>query len=453
MKIVVFGTGKAYRENKDRLDSADEIIAFLDNDPEKQGTLLDDIEVYPPGKIETLDYEKIVIMSDFAVEMQEQLLMLGCSEDSLIHYREYFSEKSQAVIKLSFDRKESEKSCLIITSKLGYHGGAMVAVYAARELMRRGYRVVIAAPDGNDAFIEEFQKTGIEFIVNQDIPYLKWNKLEWVRNFQKIIVNTYPMVLCALEISRHRAVSLWLHESNNIYPTMRYWKDIIKEGVFEQNLRIYAVSDNAKQNFINNVTACDIGILPYGIPDIGGVGDTESELLRFAVIGSIHPIKQQLFFLKTVKEMSKTKSIQAEFVIIGRAEDREYAETVCKMAETMEHVRIIDELQRKEMDEMYQCIDVVVVPSIYDSLPIVATEAMMNGKVCIVSDSAGTAQYITPGENGFVFSNNNGDELREKLEWCIENKNKLKEIGERARKIFEENFTLEALGDRLVELP
>lgn len=453
MKIVIFGTGKAYRENKDRFDSTDEITAFLDNDQKKQGEFLDCIAIYPPVKIKTLDYEKIVIMSDYAVEMREQLLTLGCSADSLIHYREYFSEKDETIVPPDFGGEENKKSCLIITSKLGYHGGAMVAVYAAGELIRRGYRVVIAAPDGNDRFMEEFREMGIMFWLNRNLPYLRWKQLSWVMAFRKVIVNTYPMILCALEIGGGRPVSLWLHESNNMYPTMRYWIDCIREGIFNKNIKLCAVSSNARQNFIDNVTNGDIEILPYGIPDTGHSESGQGERLRFAVIGSIHPIKRQLFFLQTLAEMGEEKTAMAEFFIIGRAEDREYAESVRGMAETMEHVRVIGELQRKEMDAIYQQIDAVVVPSMYEALSIVATEAMMNGKICIVSSNTGIAKYIATGKNGFVFQNGDKNDLAEKIKWCIGHRDRLRGIGKDARKVYETNFTLEKMGDRLERLP
>lgn len=449
MKIVVFGTGKAYRENKDRLDSTDEIIAFLDNDQNKQGALLEHIAIYPPEKVQDLDYEKIVIMSDFAVEMREQLLALGCPLDSVIHYREYFSEKCKDVFCKELDGEERKRSCLIITSKLGYHGGAMVAVYAARALMQRGYKAVIASPAGDDRFIEEFRKTGIVFVVNRNLAYLKWNQLTWVRAFEKIIVNTYPMILCALEIGRHRAVSVWLHESDNMYPSMQYWINSIRESVHQKNIKLYAVSSNARQNFIKNVTECDIDILPYGIPDTGESGCGQGEILRFAVIGSIHPIKMQLFFLQTLEEMKKDRLEYTEFFIIGRAEDKAYAESVYQMVETMENVHIISELQRKEMDEIYDQIDVVVIPSMYETLSIVGTEAMMNGKICIVSDSTGIAKFITPGKNGFVFRNGDKEDLADKIALCIEHRGKSQNIGRNARKVYEANFTLEKMGDRL----
>lgn len=454
MRIVIFGTGQIYRENKEKLDKEDEITAFLDNDRCKQGGLVDGITVYAPEKIRDLSYDKIVIMSDHAVEMRGQLLKEGCHEDVLLHYYEYFAERFPAASAWSLTGEEKQKSCLLITSDADYHGGAMVAVYAVQELMRRGYRAVMIAAAGNDAFVEEFHKKGIEIKIDHNLPYLKWERIKWVEDFQKIIVNTYPMVLCALEISRRRPVSLWLHESDNIYPQMRYWEERIKREIVNHNLGIYAVSVNAKQNFTKNVMPCDIGILRYGIPDVDGCQsfDGSAERLNLAVIGTLHPIKQQLFFLRTVLQMDKMKTEQMNIFIIGRAGHREYSKKVCAMAEQMERVRVVGELNRQELDLAYRHIDVVVVPSVYETMSIVATEAMMRGKICIVSDNAGIAGYIISGENGFVFQNENAEDLAEKMSWCIEHRDELPRIGRNARRVYEDHFSMEKFGDRLERL-
>ena len=118
----------------------------------------------------------------------------------------------------------------------------------------------------------------------------------------------------------------------------------------------------------------------------------------------------------------------------------------------MEHVWMIGELQRKEMEKMYHNIDVVIVPSVYETMSLVATEAMMNEKVCIVSDTTGIAQYIVSGENGFVFQNGNEQNLAEKIAWCIDHRDQLKYIGKRGREIYENNFTLRKMGDQLEKL-
>ncbi len=454
MRIVIFGTGQVYRENRERLDKEDEIVAFLDNDRCKQGGFVDGTPVFSPEEIRDLSYDKIIIMSDYAVEMRNQLLEEGCTEDTLVHYYEYFGEKCPIAIEWDLTKEEKQKSYLFITSDADYHGGAMVTVYAAQELMRRGYRVVIIAAAGNEVFVEEFHKKGIEIKINQNLPYLKWDHLKWVLDFQKIIVNTYPMVLCALEISVHHPVSLWLHESDIIYPKMQYWEKRIREGIINNNLDIYAVSVNAKQNFIKNVIPCDIGILHYGIPDLGSdrIHEVNEGRLNFAVIGTLHPIKQQLFFLQTVSQMGKMTREQMNILIIGKIGHKKYSEKVHDMAGRMERVSIVGELKREELDQMYEKIDVVVVPSICETMSIVATEAMMRGKICIVSDSAGIAEYIISGENGFVFQNENAEELAGRMAWCIENKDKLPCIGMKARRVYENDFSMEKFGNRLERL-
>lgn len=455
MRIIIFGTGQIYRENKERLDKEDEITAFLDNDRCKQGRLVDGIPVYAPEKIRDLSYDRIVIMSNHAVEMRSQLLEAGCAEDALRHYHEYFAIKSPTVDAWDLTGEEGQKSCLFITSDADYHGGAMVAVYAVQELMRRGYRAVILAAAGNEAFVGEFHKKGVEIRIDSHLPYRKWEQLRWIMGFQKVIVNTYLMVLCALEISRHCPVSLWLHESDIIYPKMCYWKERIKREIVNHNLGIYAVSVNAKRNFMKNVMPCNIGILHYGIPDAGickSFGDNEGRL-NFAVIGAVYPVKQQLFFLQTISQMGKMETEQMNIFVIGKSFHKEYFEKVCGMAKQLERVSMVGELNRQEMDLAYRSIDVVVVPSVYETMSIVATEAMMRGKICIVSDSTGIAEYITSGENGFVFRNENAEDLAEKMSWCIEHRDRLPCIGRRARSVYEEHFSMERFGDRLEQLP
>lgn len=449
MKIAIFGTGHIYEENKERLDRLDEITAFLDNNVSKQGKLLDGICINPPRKVQYLDCEKIILMSDCAAEMRDQLLELGCVRDTIVHWREYFAGKSEDGANIKLDLTPGEKNCLILTSDLGYHGGALTAVYAAQELGRKGYRVIIAASSGNDLFMDEFRITGIEFMVVRDVQFFKWESLKWVMGFEKVIVNTYPMALCALEISKHRPTALWLHESCNIYRGMQYWNGRIAEGIAEKNLHIYAVSENARRNFSANVAECDIEILSFGIPDTGQITENGSDIPCFALINSIHPIKQQLFFLQTIRDMESKEPVQAEFIIIGGVTDEAYAKTVSSMAKTMENVQIAGIMQRRELEEIYRHIDVVVVPSVYETVSISAVEAMMHGRTCIVSDAAGIAEYIVQGENGFVFRSGDGEDLADKIRWCINHRDKLCNIGKRARKVYEDCFTMQKMGDRL----
>ena len=79
MRIVVFGTGLYYLKRKNDLPGEAKIIAFLDNDRELQGRLMDGISVYAPSRISELDYDMIVLASASSAAMREQLLSLGIS--------------------------------------------------------------------------------------------------------------------------------------------------------------------------------------------------------------------------------------------------------------------------------------------------------------------------------------------------------------------------------------
>ena len=55
-KIVVFGTGSYYREYKDELQAYD-IVAFLDNDTEKQGRSMDGKIVLAPSECICVEFD------------------------------------------------------------------------------------------------------------------------------------------------------------------------------------------------------------------------------------------------------------------------------------------------------------------------------------------------------------------------------------------------------------
>lgn len=108
MKIVIFGTGLYYKNRKQSLEEKVEIIAFLDNDINKAGKILDGIEIMSPLKIKTLQYDKILLMSKATnhAEMIQQLTDLGVGKDEVINYAELKC--------LLFENCNSEKENVIV---------------------------------------------------------------------------------------------------------------------------------------------------------------------------------------------------------------------------------------------------------------------------------------------------------------------------------------------------
>ena len=73
-RVIVFGTGKRYENNKSIVNRYANIIGFIDNNPDLWGKTKDSIVIYKPEDIFTLCYDCVVLEAVRAKEMKEQLL-------------------------------------------------------------------------------------------------------------------------------------------------------------------------------------------------------------------------------------------------------------------------------------------------------------------------------------------------------------------------------------------
>lgn len=456
LKVVVFGTGRFYQNRKEELLSyADvEIVAAIDNNKAIQNTCIDGVAVFCVEQVGTIEFDVILLMSAKAVEMRRQLLKLGIKKKKIWFWEQLKSIEAKGSFRFYCGNPvmiPEGKKILIISSHLGYHGGALAAVYAARALQKRGYNILMAVPDGNPVFINEMKSSGLNIVVCPALPYLYEEEYIFIEQFDVVIVNVFPMILCASEISERKPVVWWIHEAGTFYErSLNQFVEYANEEKLEK-ADIYAVSRIAQDNFNYYFPNRVKRILAYGIPekqeDI--LWKNKEGQIVFAIIGGVTPRKAQDIFLKAVKELPAEIKADASFWLIGMVGQDSYSKEIKDIASGEKFVKFFGEMTREEIQKAYREIDVLVCPSLEDPLPIVVTEAMMYSKVCIVSDSVGTADYIIDEENGFVCETGNPDHLAEKMKWVIEHKDKLKSIGERARDIYEQYFTMDKFADRL----
>lgn len=453
MKIIIFGVGRFYQEKKYRISSEIEIVAFLDNNVKLQGQKMDGHPIVAPNEVIKLCYEKIILMSASEKEMKGQLLELGIKMEDIWDWEHFNSEMNCGTFKLycGNDEINSGKKILIISTHLDYTGAPIAALYAAKALQGKGHAVFLAAPAGDKVFIEEATKSGLNIVLCSALPYLYKEELFWIKQFDVVLVNVFSMVLCAYEISRIKPVVWWIHEADEVYKNTldQFGKYASIECL--KSMNIYAVSRIAQKNFNFNFFNRIEKILHYGIPDQGKkpVLSKKTDCLVFAIIGTVCPRKAQNIFLDAIKLLKREEKKDTQFWIIGYMGMDEYCNQVKEQIFKEPAVKMKGLLTRREINKAFEKIDVVVCPSLDDPLPIVVTEGMMYGKTCIVSDGTGAADYIKDEESGFICKKGNSTDLYEKMRWIIRNREKLHTIGNKARQIYEDYFTLEVFGEKL----
>lgn len=458
MDIVVFGSGRFYDNRKSVFDKYN-VVAFLDNNVKKQGTYKNNILILKPEKISEIQYDYIIVTNQFATEMKEQLIGLGVEKDKICVYSEFINgceEKFQ--LSFYYYGKEPEinkkKGILLLSHELSLTGAPVVILHLARLLKRLGYMPVVGSMKDGE-LRREILEEGIPLIICENMSSANQYFISLLDNFSIILANTiaFSNFINAMSGST-KPVIWWLHDI--VTPELAQNQFVINE--ITDNISVYAGGKLVKEAYINGYKDNRIETFLYGVDDRKmTVVEKKTKKKIFAVIASIQPRKAQDIFVKAVSELPEKIRKDAEFWIIGKVPNvhaNDYYNQIVSDAQKISEMKLLGEVDTETLWDLYNEIDVVVAPSRMDPMPVVVTNGLMLDKVCIISDTTGQAEFIIDGENGFVFQQDNVEELRKKMEWVIAHSEESKKIGENARKLFEQEFSMlvfEKKIERLIE--
>lgn len=461
MRIIIFGIGAYFFKMQEVFDKED-IVAFIDNDKNKWNRRINNIQIFSPSYINGFSYDKIVVMAKQKDGIIRQLINeFGIEESLIFDYESYceYCAKNKALCELvvNYSRNpvcinKNKKKILIITYILNYTGSSLAAFYAASALIEKEYDVAIATSKADNGFVNEITKKGVTVYTQELIEFCTWEQISWIEQFDFVIINTLPILRIIKELISRIPIMWWIHESKIEYENLD--KSII-EYIDNLEIETYVVSDVALHTFHQYFNILNANILHYGIPDKGYDDNqfTKREKLIFAVIGGITSVKAQDIMLQAIIHLTQEELNKSEFWLIGVCPtESQFGLSVLRQVEMIPEVKWMGELNREELEKVYKSIDVVVVPSRQETLSIVATEALMYGKILIVSNVVGIAKYIEHKKNGYIFENENVADLTEKISWVLNNKNNLKSISLRARQTYDEYFTLDIFEERLEEI-
>lgn len=461
MKIVIFGCGSTYQKRKNEIPDSVEVVGIIDNNKDLYGKMIDGIAVSAPEEAERVDYDYIVLMSDAAVEMREQLIQLGYSSKKLIHYADFFGlfpYKLQKYNGVKKEEKAEEKKLLIVSVFLAFSGVPVIALRTAKVAMQLGYSVTIAADGGDNTYISEAVNIGIDVIICKELKNASLENLSWTDSYDIVFVNSLPMIRLAVKLAQKRRITVWIHECPDVYEDVRFWEKEINAEIQREKVKLVAVSERAREHFFEHYfIQKKMFILVPGIEDyIKKCGECVPLVLfkrfLYGVAGGIYFRKGQDIFLSAVEKLPDIAMENSFFLLAGKKSAGEFGLKISRRALNINNCILLGERTPQEMYDLYGLLDVVVVASRQETVSLVAVEAMMMGKVCIVSDHTGIAEYIEHGKNGFVFRSENVEELKEQMLWCYEHQECLKEIGENARKTYEDNFSMEIFAHNLREV-
>lgn len=109
-------------------------------------------------------------------------------------------------------------------------------------------------------------------------------------------------------------------------------------------------------------------------------------------VGRYCYIKNQSFLIDILNEVLKTKP-NSKLLLIGKGPDEQMLREKVKRLGLQDKVLFL--INRCDVNELYQAMDVFVVPSLFEGLPLVGVEAQANGLPCIISDKVSREILLT----------------------------------------------------------
>ena len=142
----------------------------------------------------------------------------------------------------------------------------------------------------------------------------------------------------------------------------------------------------------------------------------------------------------------------AEFLLLGEEGQIGYREILEGMCKDIPEITFVDAIKTpSEYHKFIDGLDILCCPSREDPFPLVVLDAFMHGVPVIISDHVGQKDIIQDKKDGYIFKNEDIEELSQILKHLIVSKEYMR-LRTKSRKIFDRNFSDETFMNDLFKI-
>jgi glycosyltransferase involved in cell wall biosynthesis len=217
------------------------------------------------------------------------------------------------------------------------------------------------------------------------------------------------------------------------------------------------VADYLKSDFINKakfpiqklITVYNgIEVAPYRLNfDISAkkreLGIEEDELI-VGNVANLRPPKGHQYFIKAAEQICNNRN-RVKFLIVGEGKGKLKAEIEEQIKKSNLKDKVILMGFREDVKELLHVMDVFVLSSISEGLPMAIVEAMAASKPVVATKVGGLPELIVPDFNGFLVSPGDPSALANKIMVLLNDKKLREQFGARSKEIVENKFSLEKM--------
>lgn len=338
---------------------------------------------------------------------------------------------------------------LLVSHDLSNSGAPKIVLDLARILLAEGHYVCVLSPiDG--PMRARLNACGADVVVDALALLRNQNVFDFAKNFDFAIANTVVTWPFVKQMGNILPVYWYIHESELVAHYAGMTPEFIPS--FQQAAGVW-VGSGKSGRYLARYGIEGFEVVPYGIEETTMEARTgKNTAMVVGLFGSFEPRKGQDLAVLGVMSLPEAERRAIELRLFGRILDKVFYEAVRDIASKDPSIVFGGELTPDAyMAELAQ-IDVLIVPSRDDTLPLVSLDALAASKVVVVSTTTGTSEWLQHGRSAFVLEHNSPDEIGGVLRHLSAEREQWSVVGSAGRACFDENFSWDRFAARIVEL-
>jgi glycosyltransferase involved in cell wall biosynthesis len=240
----------------------------------------------------------------------------------------------------------------------------------------------------------------------------------------KLLIRVAAYICDAFFCNSKSVEESWFGDSQVFYPNEIHSK--------RKNFTIYNGIDIEKIEKIGKELNRD------KIKDLLGIKDKRV----IGVVGRLRKEKGQATLLESMKTIIQELP-DAVLIVVGDGPDRPYLQEMAKKLGIGLHVKWLKRKGHDEVLGLYNIMDVVVVPSLFEGFGLAAAEAMAAGLPVVGSRVDGLSEIIEHKVAGYLVPAGDCDELAKTTIQLLSNPENSKKMGEKGKERVQELFSME----------
>ena len=311
------------------------------------------------------------------------------------------------------------------------------------------------------SFLPIVPRINLSYKLNTDIYNIHWVQHEFINIF-----DIYNLPKNRIVWTMH---DCWPIESTEHYPVQReipfFYKNIQKfikekkkELIKQKNIYLVAPSNWIKNKALSSFDDFSprVTTIPNPIPDIFFEEYSKSKarrnlnlpqdkiLILFSSFGGEGDLRKGMKYIRQLLNVKENKKSNIEFLTIGS-----FKELNKYNKEKLSNLGKIE--GDFKLREVYKAIDIVLVPSIIDNLPQVATEAQACGRPVIAFNTGGMEDIVINEKTGYLSRTQDHISIQKNINRVIEknllDESKAIQISKRAFELWNNNVVKDSYTD------